>query len=138
MLDFTTKLGQRAKQRIETEYVIWLTTVDANGTPQPRPVWFVWDGEAFLLYSQVKAKKLQHIARNPNVSLHFDGGPKGEDIQVFLGVAEVVETPTPTNENKEYSEKYRRGIIELGATEKIFAGEYSVCIRVKPTKLRSF
>ena len=138
MIDFTTKLGQRAQERLDSEYVVWLTTVGSNGMPQPRPVWFIWDGEAFVMYSQAKAKKLQHIAQNPNVSIHFDGGPKGEDIQVFLGVAEIVENPTPTNENNPYSEKYRGGIIELGATEKTFAGEYSVQIRVKPTRLRSF
>ncbi len=138
MLDFTTKLGLRAKERLATEYVVWLTTVDSHGSPQPRPVWFVWDGEAFVIYSQKTAKKLQHIARNPHVSLHFDGGSKGEDIQVFLGTAEIVENPTPTNENKAYTEKYHGGIIELGATDKSFAGEYSACIRVKPERLRSF
>lgn len=138
MIDLTTKLGQRAKQRIETEYVIWLTTVDAKGIPQPRPVWFVWDGEAFIIYSQANAKKLQHMARNPNVSLHFDGGPKGEDIQVFLGRAERVENPLPTNKNRAYSEKYRGGIMELGMTEKVFAQEYSVQLRIQPARLRSF
>lgn len=138
MLDFSTPLGQRALQRLKTEYVVWLTTVDSKGSPQPRPVWFVWDGEAFTIYSRAQAKKVQHIARNPHVSLHFDGGARGEDIQVFLGIAEIVENPVPTNENAAYSEKYGSGIIGLGMTGKSFAKEYAVCIRIKPSRLRSF
>lgn len=138
MIDLTTPLGLRAKQRLETEYVIWLTTVDSHGRPQPRPVWFVWDGEAIIIYSRAQAKKVQHIARNPHVSLHFDGGTRGEDIQVFLGEAEIVENPVPTNENTTYSEKYGSGIIGLGMTGKSFGKEYAVCIRVKPVRLRSF
>ncbi len=84
-------------------------------------MWFVYEGEAFVIYSQKTAENPQHIARNPLVSLHFDGGARGEDIQVFLGTAEIFENPTPTNENKAYSEKSHRGIIELGATDKSFA-----------------
>jgi predicted pyridoxine 5'-phosphate oxidase superfamily flavin-nucleotide-binding protein len=26
-------------------HVIWLTTVDADGTPHPNPVWILWDGD---------------------------------------------------------------------------------------------
>jgi len=137
MIDLTTKLGLRAKQRLDTESVIWLTTVDAKGTPQPRPVWFIWDGEALVIYSQAKAKKVQHIAKNPNVALHFDSG-NGEDIQVFLGVAEIVQNPTPANQNAAYMDRYRKGIHGLGFTEQSFAAEYSVEIRVKPSRLRSF
>ena len=87
MIDFTTKLGTRAKERLDSEFCIWLTTVSPAGVPQPRPVWFIWDGEAFLIYSQRNTKKLEHIGHNPQVALNFDGGPKAEDVQVFLGRA---------------------------------------------------
>lgn len=138
MIDLTTKLGLRAQERIASETVIWLTTVGPHGTPQPRPVWFVWDGEAFVIYSQAKAKKVQHIQQNPNVALHFDSGTHGEDIQVFLGTAEIVEVPTPANQNTVYMDKYRGGIHGLGYTEQAFAKEYAVAIRVTPARLRSF
>ena len=138
MIDLTTKLGLRAKERLASETVIWLTTVDTHGTPQPRPVWFVWDEDAIVIYSQAKAKKLQHIRQNPNVSLHFDSGAHGEDIQVFLGTAEIVENPIPANQNTAYIDKYRRGIHGLGYTEQVFAKEYAVEIRMTPTRLRSF
>jgi len=80
MIDFTGELGARARARLTTELVIWLTTVAPSGTPHPRPVWFLWDGSAILIYSQSAAKKLDHIAVNPQVALHFNSTPDGEDI----------------------------------------------------------
>jgi hypothetical protein len=41
MIDTSTKFGQRVAQRLEEERVIWLTTVDGQGIPQPRPVWLL-------------------------------------------------------------------------------------------------
>ena len=52
MLDFSTDLGRRIARQLESERVIWLTTVGSDNTPQPRPVWFVWDGTSLLVYSQ--------------------------------------------------------------------------------------
>lgn len=40
MLDLNPKFGRKVKRRLKKEQEIWLTTTDANGTPQPRPVWF--------------------------------------------------------------------------------------------------
>ena len=81
MLDFTTPIGQVIERRLQQEQIIWLTTVDAQGTPQPRPVWFHWDGETLLIFSQPGAAKIRHISRNPRVALNFntsaDGGAVG-------------------------------------------------------------
>jgi pyridoxamine 5'-phosphate oxidase-like protein len=75
MVDFGSDLGVRARERLTTEQVIWLTTVAPRRAPHPRPVWFLWDGGVFLIYSQPIAKKLAHIARNPEVALHFNSTP---------------------------------------------------------------
>lgn len=137
MIDFTSKLGERALQRIQGDFILWLTTVDSKGFPQPRPVWFIWDGEAFLVYnSQPGARKLQHIANNPNVALHFDGGPKGLDLQVILAKAEVVKNSLPADQVSAYLQKYGEEIRSMGATEEAFAGEFSVAIRIQPKRLR--
>jgi len=44
--DPNTPFGERVQRRLATSKVIWLTTVGADGTPQPNPVWFVVDGES--------------------------------------------------------------------------------------------
>jgi PPOX class probable F420-dependent enzyme len=136
MLDFTSDLGQRALQRIHTEPVIWLTTVTPSGVPQPRPVWFIWDGADFIVYSQPTAKKLRHIEKNPNISLHFDAGPTGEDIQVLLGVAAIDRGAPPAKQMPAYLEKYSAGIAQIGMNQDSYSAEFSVAVRISSLRLR--
>lgn len=60
MPDFNSKIGRTIKRRLKQEQIIWLTTVDAHETPQPRPVWFHWDGETVLIFSQSAGAKVRH------------------------------------------------------------------------------
>ena len=53
MEDFNTKFGRFAQKHIKKEYFIWLTTVDSAGAPQPRPVWYIWENNSFLIFSQI-------------------------------------------------------------------------------------
>ncbi len=93
MIDFTSEFGQHVVKRLAKEQVIWLTTVSSDGTPQPNPVWFYWDGESFLIYTPPTTSKLKNLAQNPRVSLNLEGANAlGGDIVVFIGVAEVEKT----------------------------------------------
>lgn len=105
MIDFTTKLGSRAARRLQNEHVIWLTTMAADGTPQPNPVWFYWDGENILVYSQPTSHKLMNIRRNPRVSLNFQANEEGGDIMVLTGNASIDEI---NKHDSRYIEKYPR------------------------------
>ena len=140
MIDFKSKFGRKTLRRLKGEYFIWLTTVDTHGAPQPRPIWFIMDGDDLLLYSKPNAFKLRHIVNNPNVSLHFNTtDEKGEnDIMVFLGEAEIYPKTQPADKNPAYLRKYRAGIKQLGATPKSFAEEYSTVVRIKLTSLRGW
>lgn len=139
MSDPKTKLESKAKSVIKKEYVIWLTTVDINGTPQPRPVWFIWDNDAFLIYSKPTAHKLKHIRENGNVSLHFNTDETGDkDVIVYIGKAELDTNAAPPNKVPAYLRKYRKGIKDIGMTVEQFTSEYSVAIRIKPTSLRGW
>jgi PPOX class probable F420-dependent enzyme len=140
MFDLNTKFGRFAKSHLKSEYFIWLTTVDSTGAPQPRPVWFIWEHDSFLIYSQAKAHKLKHIQRNPNVSLHFNSADeKGEKrLIIFTGTAKIEPDCPPANKHRAYMRKYKSGITGLNATSVQFAGEYSVAIRITPTNLRGW
>ena len=135
-IDTTTEFGRRVLRRLQEEPVIWLTTVDANGVPQPRPVWFLWDGESFLIYSQPETGKVRHIKRNPQVALNFDGNGQGGDIVVFIGTARFADEAPPGDEHAAYLEKYRAGIEQLGSTPAQFARDYAVPIEVVPDRVR--
>lgn len=135
-LDTNTEFGKRVQRRLEMERVIWLTTVDASGTPQPRPVWFWWDGETMLIYSQPGTAKLRHIAENPRVALHFDGDGRGGDIVVFTGEAIVDRDPVPVDEVEEYVDKYEEGFLRIGTSAEQMTREYSVALHVRLDKVR--
>ena len=140
MIDLKTKFGRAAVKQLRGEYFIWLTTVDPGGTPQPRPVWFIWENDSFLIYSQAKAHKLKHIRKNPQVSLHFNSADaKGEErIIVFAGKARIDRKSLPAHKHRAYLKKYKAGIFGLNTTLEQFAGEYSVAIRITPAKLRGW
>jgi PPOX class probable F420-dependent enzyme len=72
VIDTSSELGARAEQRLRSERTIWLATATPDGTPSVRPVWFVWDGENFLIFSQPNEAKVRQINANPKVCLHLD------------------------------------------------------------------
>jgi PPOX class probable F420-dependent enzyme len=137
-IDTATPFGQRALQRLRDEKLAWLTTTSSDGTPQPVPVWFLWDGEeSFLIYSKPGTAKLRNIAERPRVSLHLDGDGTGGDIVVALGSAAVTDDP-PAHEIPGYIEKYGGYIARNSWTPESFAADYSVPLRVAATRLRGF
>jgi PPOX class probable F420-dependent enzyme len=135
-IDTSTDFGARVDRRLATETVAWLTTVGPDGVPQPSPIWFYWDGETILIYSQPNTPKLRHIAANGKVSFNFDGDGHGGDIIVITGEASIDGSAPAANENREYATKYTRGFRALNMTAEGFAQAYSVPIRVWPAKLR--
>jgi len=138
MLDFTSPIGQRIQLRLEEEEIIWLTTVDASHTPQPRPVWFQWDGETVMIFSQAGAAKVRHIARNPRVALNFNTDEDGGDVGVLIGEARLLEGAPPPDRLQAYLKKYAVGIQDIGLTPESMQVEYPVVILVAPVALRGF
>jgi PPOX class probable F420-dependent enzyme len=136
LVDVSTEFGRRAERRLREERLAWLTTVDGAGTPQPIPVWFLWDGtESVVLYSRPDTPKLRAIASHPRVSLNLDGNGDGGDIVVALGEAAVSDDP-PAHELPGYVEKYRPLIERNGWTPESFAADYSVPIRIRLRRVR--
>jgi PPOX class probable F420-dependent enzyme len=138
MVDFTSEFGQHVATRLANEQIIWLTTISSDGTPQPNPVWFYWDGESFLIYTPPSASKLKNLSRNPRVSLNFEGADVlGGDIVVFTGMATIEKNgPGP---DPGYVSKYLQvAMEEWGRTIDDLYEEYSVAIKLKPEKMRGF
>jgi PPOX class probable F420-dependent enzyme len=136
MLDTTTEAGARADRRLREETIAWLTTVRPDGQPQSVPVWFLWDGETFLVCSQPGRQKLKNIGRNPRIGLHLNSNARGGDVVRAEGAVEVVEEFPPANEVGEYLEKYRESIARIGFDPDGFARAYSVALRVTPDRWR--
>jgi PPOX class probable F420-dependent enzyme len=139
MVDFTSQFGRAVQQHIEDQHVIWLTTVDSNLVPQPRPVWFVWDEDSFLIFSQAHAFKIKHITHSPKVALHFNTDDTGDQhVIVFTGEASVEPNHPPAHQVPAYFEKYKDSIAGLEMTPEEFSHEYSVAIKIRPTEVRGW
>lgn len=136
MLDFTTDFGRRAAERLRTEQIIWLITVGDDGMPQPSPVWFIWEGETALIYSQPDTPKIRNIARHPQAALHLDGDGDGGNIVVLTGRAAIAPDAPPATAHAAYLAKYDAGIRGIDMTPGSFAAAFSTPIRITPTKLR--
>ena len=96
-------------------------------------MWFLWDGDTFLLYSQPDAQKVRNVAANPKVSLHLNDDGDGGEVVTFEGEA-TVEPDTPRADRVGgYLGKYREAIAALGYEAGPFARTYSTPIRVRPT-----
>jgi PPOX class probable F420-dependent enzyme len=135
--DQTTEFGARVHRRLREEAVAWLTLVDPRGTPQPAPIWFVWDGATALVYSDRRAKRLTHLRENPRVSLSFDSDGHGGDIVVLTGdVVEDPDAPQP-QDNPPYLEKYGARIAAASwRTPEVFAETFGVPLRFTPARVR--
>lgn len=134
--DRATAHGERVRRRLTDEMVIWLTTVGRDGTPQPNPVGFLWDGGGSLLvYSQTEATRLANIRRQPRVSLNFDSNG-GDDIVVLLGTAEIVDDYPAVPDNPTWLEKYGAAIDAQFGSAARFAERFSVPVRIHVTRVR--
>ncbi len=135
-IDTSTGFGERAERRLRGETIGWLTTVGSDGTPQPSPVWFLWDGETVLVYRRPGTPKLRNIERNGRVSLNLDGDGRGGDIIVLTGEARIDAGAPRAHAVADYLAKYREHIARIGMTPETFGEEYSVAIRMTPAGLR--
>ena len=136
MLDLTTDQGRAAERRLREEEIVWLTTVRHNGQPQSVPVWFLWDGQTFLIYSRPNNQKLRNVRANPRVALNLNSDATGNAIVRVEGTAAIVDAAPPATEVPEMVAKYRAAIRRIGMDPAGFASAYSVAIRVRPTRVR--
>ncbi|MDX2162149.1 MAG: TIGR03667 family PPOX class F420-dependent oxidoreductase [bacterium] len=117
-------------------YYIWLTTVREDGMPQPTPVWFVQDGDSFVIYSQPDAQKVKNVKAHSKVALSFNADEEAESYVVIMGHATVDPGLPKAIDNPAYLEKYAKGIPDIGMTPESMSAAFSAAIRVLPTRIR--
>ncbi|MFC6714651.1 TIGR03667 family PPOX class F420-dependent oxidoreductase [Branchiibius cervicis] len=112
----TIEIPEPIAQRLADEQIIWLTTVSATGGPVSTPVWFLWQNDRFLIFSQPGTGKLKHIAANPRVALNLNSSPAGADVVALTARAERDPNGATEAEMSAYLRKYADGIKSLGST----------------------
>lgn len=132
--------GARVRARLRDETLIWFTTTSQDGTPQPNPVWFLFepDTESVLIYNANHAARIGHVATRPRVALNFHTNSGGGDVVVMTGSAERATDVPNVDEHEAYLTKYAEAIKGLGSNPEKFAHDYSVPLRVRLSKVRGF
>lgn len=131
------EFGERVARRLREAYVAWLTTVGNDGTPQPNPVWFLWDGAGTItVYNRAAAHRLAHIDARPPIALHLDGNGRGGDIVVVAGTARrAPELPAP-HLNAAYVAKYGEGMARVSGSVEQFSADYPVAVQIAVERIR--
>jgi len=114
------ELTKQIERHLIGDQIAWLTTVTPSGRPAPRPVWFVWDGEAITIYSLNSGVKQRHITVN--------------DIVVISGRAELVPGAPPPSRFPGLLDKYLPAIEAMGYSAQWYDDEYGVALRVIPER----
>jgi PPOX class probable F420-dependent enzyme len=138
MADQTKPNNAHVEQRLREEPTIWFTTVRADGRPHTVPVWFLWDGETFLIFSKPGDLKIRNVQRNPHITLALDGTQQGMDVVIVEGEAELLSEPSRTLMGAAHGEKYASLMKVMGADPERTAEDFSQPIRIKPTKFLSW
>ena len=72
-----------------------LSTVNPDGTPQATPVWYHYDGEAFVTTCFTHRIKVRNIRENPAVTLVVVDTVNADWDLIVRGTAELVEDGVP-------------------------------------------
>ena len=136
ILDTSKPAHEAAAKRLKEEAIIWLTTVNPKGQPQASPVWFLWDGEEFLIYGSKTGPKTPNIRANPRVSLNLDGDGEGGGVVSVEGTARIDENGPAPAQVAGFVAKYGARIESYGWSLDSLARDYPHVIRVAPNKAR--
>ena len=134
MADQTKPNNAHVEQRLREEPIVWFTTVRPDGRPHTVPVWFLWDGETFLIFSQPGNLKIRNLQRNPHITLALDGTNQGGDVVTVEGEAELLSEPSRNMMVPAFGEKYASMIKAMGVDTDRLVEDYSQPIRIKPAK----
>ena len=134
MLDLDPEVRARLENRLKQEAIIWFTAVSPKGIPTPNPVWFYWDGECIVVYSQPGSYRVRNIESNPQVALSLQGVDGfGNNVVIINGEAQL--KPGNRSIPARYWDKYARFLQQM--TKEEMTRDYSVEIRIKPTRVRA-
>ncbi|MGH2560290.1 MAG: pyridoxamine 5'-phosphate oxidase family protein [Thermomicrobiales bacterium] len=137
MLDLADPKGAHVDRRLREEPIIWLGSTRPDGRPHLAPVWFWWDGETVLIFSEPATQKIRNLRHSTHVVLALDTADEGEDVVLFAGEAELTTEPSTALMPDGFGEKYAALFRRVGSTPEAMKASYTQPIRVRPTKRMS-
>jgi PPOX class probable F420-dependent enzyme len=136
LLDPTRPEDQHIAERLRDDLIVWLTTVRPDGRPHMAAVWFLWEGDTILIFSQPN-QKVRNLRANPSVALALDDTKTGGDAITIEGQAELLPAGTISPEYQPFAAKYAAKYAEMQWSPADMAQAYSQAIRITPTRFRT-
>jgi PPOX class probable F420-dependent enzyme len=125
-----------AREHLASDVVAWLTTVAPDGRPQTSVISFLHDGATIFFYSKPDTPKLRNLAGSPLVAFHLQSDAYGDHQLIVEGTAAVDPSIAPSDVHVAYRAKYREPLAHWEMDEATTAREFSVPIRITPTRVR--
>jgi PPOX class probable F420-dependent enzyme len=136
ILDPATPGGARALERLQTELMGWVTTVNPDGQPQSSAIWFLWQQGEVLVYSHKRAPRNANVEANPLVSFNLNTDRDGDEVVTMEGEARIDLSLPTSSDNAPYQAKHRHMIDRYGWTAEWLAENYPIPILITPTRWR--
>lgn len=137
MLNLAQPKDAHVNQRLQDGKIIWFATIHGD-RPHLVPVWFLWDGTTILIFSKPNAVKVGDIRKNSNVTLALETQDEGDDVVLIEGEAVLLDPASVNATQPAFEQKYEQLLQQMGANAQALAAEYSLPIRVIPTKFTSW
>ena len=138
-IDTSTAFGADVMHRLDDQKLAWLTTVSQDGTPQPNPVWYIWDDGVIYIFSKPNQAKLNNIRRSSRIALNLEATADEEHITIFTGTAEIIDrADLPEGILDRYATRYAEGMKGIQMTRAEYEAAYTIPIRFTPAKLRGW
>jgi PPOX class probable F420-dependent enzyme len=128
----TTVAAARIQGFLESEPVVWLSTVRPDGGPHLVPIWFWWDGEALLVFSKPGAQKVRNLRAHPSLMLALGDAEDDFDVGLMRGRAVLLDRPTGEVLPMAHLDKYADKLASIGLGAEEYAATYSQVIRIVP------
>ncbi len=102
-----SKLTDSARKLLEGKNLLYITTINSDGSPQITPVWVDTDGKHVLVNTAVGRVKQRNVTRDPRVALALNSPNDFYDTALIRGrVVEQVTGPTADKHIDKLAKKY--------------------------------
>src|SRR5690242_8658484 len=125
--------ARRVLPMLTGERVVWLSTVRPDGTPHLVPTWFLWDGDALLVWSKPNAVKVRNLRANPRLMVAV-GDPRADFNVGLIEATADLSAPGATTIPDAFFAKYARELADARFAMAEFRATYTQALRIEPTR----
>ncbi len=95
--------SQADVEKLQSQQVIWFSSIRPDGRPHLVPIWFVWHAERIYVSTDPKSVKSKNIRANPRVTLALEDGAHPV---ICAGTAQAVAAPCAEDLKAVFFQKY--------------------------------